>query len=101
MSIIREVKESPLAQGSDERIAYQLTTTPWGSSPSSVVVKLYTWPDKTDVSSTKLSGATSAVGDIITTPLVIALVAGTKYHLEIQWVSSGNTFEAFAEINGE
>ena len=38
---IRKVKESPLVQGVDERIAYTLTTTPWGSSPSSpsVVVK--------------------------------------------------------------
>ena len=33
---IREVKESPLPQGIDERIAYTLTTTPWGSNPGTL-----------------------------------------------------------------
>ena len=31
---IREIVESPLPQGKDEKIAYRLTTTPWGGTPS-------------------------------------------------------------------
>ena len=101
MSLTREVKESPLYQGSDERIAYTLTTTPWGGTPASPTVVIKTWPDGTDVSATKLTGNASANGDVITTPLVISLTSGQKYHLEIKWTNSGNTFEAYAEIIGE
>ena len=98
--ISREVKEGELEQGQDEIIAYTLTTTPWGSSPTSVVVTLWditaaTW---TDVSSTMLSGAASAIGDVITTPLVTGLTAGSTYRLEIKFVTGGNTLEAYAEI---
>ena len=41
MTVPRDAKESPLLQGADEQIAYQLTTTPWGSTPTSVDVKCY------------------------------------------------------------
>jgi hypothetical protein len=105
MAINREIKESPLHQGADETIAYTLTTTPWGSSPGSLAVKLYsvnlTTGALTDVSSTKLSGSASAVGDVITTPAVTALAAGTTYRLEIKFTCSGNIFEAWASVVGE
>ena len=99
----REVVEGMLDQGADEIIAYQLTTTPWGSSPSSVSVALWditaaTW---TDVSTTKLSGSPSATGDVITTPLVTGLTAGSTYRLEIKFVTGGNTLEAYAVIQAE
>jgi hypothetical protein len=98
----REVLESPLpAQGVDERIAYSLTTTPWGSTPTSVVVKLKTWPDGKDVTTEHTSGSASVAGDVITTPLIIGLKAGMHYRLEIQFVVSGNTFEAFGFVDGE
>lgn len=106
----RRIKEGKQFQGADERIAYTLTTTPWGSSPASLVVKLWdvtTDPDMqaaaywTDVSTTKLSGSASAIGDVITTPLVIGLVAGNLYRCEVQFVCSGNTFEAWALIEAQ
>ncbi len=101
---IRRVKESPLHQGVDEQVAYALTTTPWGSSPGSVSVKLFSLDStgaKTDVSSTKLTGSPSVDGDVITTPLVISLAAGTDYRMEIKFTCSGNVFEAWAVIKGE
>ncbi len=97
--IKREVKESPLAQGADEQIAYSLTTTPWGSSPSSVSVKIYNLATGVDLTTTNLSGSASAAGDVITTPLVTALVAGVSYKLEIKFTSGTSIFEAFAKIN--
>lgn len=97
----REIKESPLMQGIGERIAYTLTTTPWGSTPTSPVVKLKTCPDLIDVSSTKLNGSASANGDVITTPLIIDLQDGKEYRLEITFVCSGNTFMAWAKVLGE
>lgn len=103
MTISREVKESKLLQGADEKIAYQLTTTPWGSTPTSVAVKCYdiTTGARTDVTSANLSGSASVNGDIITCPVLQSLTAGNWYRLEIQFVSGGNTWEAYAVIQAE
>lgn len=99
----REIVQSPLNQGADEQIAYTLTTTPWGSSPTSVAVTLFSYSGTayTDVSSTLLSGTASVSGDIITLPKVINLVADTRYRLEIKFTSGSNIFEPYAWINGE
>jgi hypothetical protein len=94
------ITESPLTQGEDEQIAYTLTTTPWGSSPSDVSVVLKN-SSGTDVSATYLSGSASVAGDVITTPVVKSLVAGTQYRLEIKFTVSGNIFEAFGFIDAE
>lgn len=97
---LREFIESPLRQGKDEQIAYTLTTTPWGSSPSSPVVTIYDQTG-TDVSTTNLSGSASAAGDVVTTPKVISLTAGKRYRLEIKFTSGGNVFEVYGYILGE
>jgi hypothetical protein len=94
----REIIESPWEQGVEEIRTYQLTTTPWGSSPSSPVVKLYEGASLTDVSATKLSGAASVAGDVITTPAVTGLTENLIYRLEIKFVTGGRTEEAWAEI---
>lgn len=101
MAVRRKIKESPIRQGEDEQIAYNLTTTPWGSSPTSLSVALKTLPDLTDVSSTHLSGSASAVGDVITTPVVSGLEAGKTYRMEIKFTVSGNVMEAWAVIEAE
>ena len=100
MSVSRKIKESPLRQGVDEQIAYALTTTPWGSSPSSVAVVVKDNNDA-DVSANCLSGSASVSGDVITTPVVKSLVAGKRYRLEIRFTVSGNICEAWAEMWGE
>ena len=99
----RTIRESPLYQGEDEIIAYQLTTTPWVSTPAGPTVKIFSILHgvKTDTTVTNLSGAASVGGDIITTPLVTGLVAGTEYRLEIKWTSGGNTWEAWTTIVGQ
>lgn len=96
----RRIKESPLVQGVDERIAYLLTTTPWGSSPGTITVVLKSAAG-TDVSATYLSGAASVAGDVITTPIIHSLVNDTQYRLEIKFICSGNTFEAWADVYGQ
>ena len=98
---LREVKESPLPQGVDERIAYTLTTTPWGSSPGTLSTALKTLPGLIDVSAAKLTGSTTASGDVITSPVVFGLVSGQQYRLEFKFTCSGNVFEAFLILQGE
>ena len=104
MAVEREIVESPMPQGTDEIVAYTLTTTQWGSTPTSPVVKVYdiTADAYTDVTTTVMpTGSPSVVGDIITLPALKLLTAGSKYRVEIKFVISGNTFEAFAVVHGE
>lgn len=103
MAVSRQVREGRLVQGEDEQIAYAITTTPWGSDPVVVAVTLYDITDgqRTDVSDTKLSGSSSATGDVITTPYVLGLTPGSLYRLEVAFECSGNIFECYVEILGE
>ena len=103
MSVARQVQESPLVQGEDEAITYTLTTTPWGSSPSSSAVKAYDITDggETDVSGTVLNGSPSEVGDVITLPSVESLTAGKRYRIDVKFTAGGNTLEAYAIIEAE
>lgn len=103
MTVTREVIESPLLQGTDEQIAYQLTTTPWGGTPTSVAVTCYdiTTGTRTDVSSTNLTGSATVAGDVITCPILKSLTAGSTYRLEIKFTSGGNIWEAYAAVRAE
>lgn len=103
--ISREAIGSPFWQGEDEVLAYLVTTTPWASSPTSPTCKIFSYDPAadtyTDVTSTKMSGSASVSGDVITTPLVTSLTAGTKYRVEVKFVVSANTFELYFWIWAE
>ena len=92
----RKFKESPMNQSPGEIVAYLLTTTPWGSSPTSPAVTIK--QNGLDVTSDVTSGAASVASDVITTPLIQSLTAGKAYRIEIQFVTGGNTFEAIGLI---
>lgn len=103
MTIRREIKESPMPQGVDEEISYQLTTTPWGSTPSSISVTVYNITSgKTDVTSTVMpTNSPSPSGDVITLSKLKLLDAGNTYRVEIRFTCSGNVFETFAIVHGQ
>ena len=89
--------------GVDETIVYTLTTTPWGSSPSSEAAKIFEVDGDTltDVTTGLMSGNASATDDVITLPAIAGCTAGTDYRVEIIFTCSGNVFEAFAELKAE
>jgi hypothetical protein len=97
---IRIIKESPLYQGVDEQIAYTLTTTPWGSNPSSPVLVLKD-SGGNDVTATYTTGSTTVSGDVITTKTVRNLIAGQIYRLEIKFTIGGSVLEAWAELHAQ
>jgi hypothetical protein len=99
----RQVVETDLHQGVNESIAYTITTTPWGSSPSAVVVTAYdiTTGDFVDVSATVLSGVASVIGDVITLPKLQSLTARRRYRVDVKFTCSGNTFEPYFIVQGE
>lgn len=93
-----------MVQGIDEEIAYQLTTTNWGSSPSSVSVKVYdiAGGGYTDVTSTVMpTNSPSVNGDVITLSALKLLTYGKTYRVEVKFTCSGNVFEAYCEIQAE
>lgn len=102
----REIREGKQPQGIDESIVYTLTTTPWGSSPGTLSVKVYLIDQitgaRSDVTTTVMpAGSISAVGDVISLPALTALSVGEIYRIEVKFTCSGNIFEAYAYIYGE
>lgn len=100
---MRQVQEGRILQGAQEAIAYTLTTTPWGSAPSNITAKAYdvTSGKKEDVSEQVLFNSPSASGDIITLPILRELKIGHLYRLEVAFKCSGNTFQAYVEVQAE
>jgi len=95
-----DVKESPVDQGRDEEISYTLTTTPWGSTPTNVLVTAYDASATfKDVSSTVLSGSPSISGDVITLPVLKSLTMGHVYRVEIKFTVGGNVEETHVEVH--
>lgn len=94
----RFTNESPAIQGADESIAYGITTTPWGSTPTSVTMAVYdiTEADSpVDVTSTVVTGTVSTSGDVITTKRIRQLTLGQKYRVEVLFTdANSNIWEA-------
>lgn len=86
-----------LSQGNDEQIAYELTTTAWGSSPTNVEVKGYDITDgaRTDVTATIIPGTPTVAGDVISLPALKSLTAGKTYRIEVKFTAGGNVWEPF------
>lgn len=102
MAVSREVVEGLQYQGTDEKVYYTITTTPWGSTPTSVSVKAYDESNaSTDVSSAVLSGSATVSGDIITLPALYTLTAGHTYRVECKFTSSGNILEPYFRVRAQ
>jgi len=98
----REVSEGQQVQGEDEEIVYTITTTNWGSSPSSVsmVVKDASNSD-TDVTDDVTTGSISTSGDIITLKTISSLTAEHRYRVEVKFTSGSSIFETYFWIRAE
>ena len=94
-----------MPQGVDEIIAYTLTTTPWGSSPSSVSVAVKdvtAGAAATDVTNTVMpTNSPTVSGDVITLSPLKLLTDSHKYRVEVKFTCSGNVLEARAHILAE
>ena len=103
MAQAREITQGIQVQGVDEEIVYTVTTTPWGSTPTSpsVVVKSVT-AGLADVTATVMpSGSPSVLGDIVTLPTLKSLTENVSYRIELKFTSGGSIFEVFAFVQGE
>jgi hypothetical protein len=88
----------------DEIRSYNLTTTPWGGTPTDPVVKVFSVidGDHTDVSTTVMpTNSPSISGDVITLSPLKSLTEGIIYRMEILFVTGGNTEEPYCMIQAE
>ncbi len=94
-----EVVEGIQEQSSTEELIYSITTTPLGSSPSSVVVVAYLEGPETDVTSTVFpTNSPSVVGDVITLSPMKALTKGNTYRVEVKFTSGSNKWEPYFRV---
>lgn len=103
MTTLSRRVRGPQLQGVDESISYTLTTTPWGSAPTTIVI---TAKDETDagadVTNTVIPGVALINGDVITLPPLHSLTAAHVYRIEVRFTTAdGNTWEAYALITAE
>ena len=97
----RKAKQSPVGQGTNERIAYRFDFGMWGT-PTNPISKLYDMSTgKSDVSSTNLSGSSGVTGSWVFSPYVVLLSDGVKYRLEVEADFSNNHESGYLEIEGE
>lgn len=85
---VREFSEGLQVMGEDEAITFTLTTTNWGSSPTSPSMVVKT-SEGADVTATVTSGSASVSGDVITLPKISGLTAGTLYRVEVKFTTGG------------
>lgn len=99
MSSRRECIESPKEQSPDEAIAYAITTTAMGSSPTGVSMVVWDITDENypvNVTVTTTEGSQTVVGDVITTKRITSLTVGHKYRADVLFTdSSSNVHECF------
>lgn len=84
----REVRESPLIQGTWERRAYEFDFTDCGVTTiedKSVAVTA----GGVDVTNTVISGGPSVAGLVVTTPPLANVQVGTVYHLYARVIHDG------------
>jgi len=102
----REITDGQQVQGVDEKIYYQLITTPWGGSPAAPVITGFkkdasgAW---VDVTATIFPINTPSVsGDNLVLPRLEGLVEGGEYRIEMRWTHPGGSLiEAYALLSGQ
>lgn len=101
----REVKGAVRGVGRNERVLFTLTTTRWMTAPESATAKIYEvevdGEQLTDVTATRMTGACSIDGDVITLPVVFGLEVGRVYLVEVVFVKATSTLSAVAWVMGE
>ena len=99
----REIVEGTIYQGVNESVAYSITTTVVGSSPTSVSFKIYsvdTQGIETDVTATLAAGSATVSGDIITLPKLSGVSNRGSYRIAVKFTSGGNVYEHYARLIG-
>ena len=95
-----EVLEGIQIQSADEEIVYSVTTTNWGSDPSSVSVVAYEEGNPEPVTATVFPvNSPAIVEDTIMLSPLKALTAGKAYRIEVKFTSGSNIYECYFRVH--
>ena len=100
---IRSVVQGIQRQGIDESVIYNVTTTPWGSSPTTCSMGVWervtgVWTNCTTATTT---GALSTFGDVITLPQILSLNEGHTYRVITEFITGGQSLSCYFDVFGE
>lgn len=100
MASIREVKERILYQGADEELSYEITTTPWGSTPVVAEDTVAAYDESVDEDVTETVFPTNAPStnstDVITLSPLKELKVDHRYRIEVPFTDSdSNVWELY------
>jgi hypothetical protein len=101
MSQRRSFTDSPIPQGTNERIRYQIDTTRYGGAPENVVLTVVDTVTNQVVTNTVASGSPDVVGNVITLPPIHSLVPGHEYRFAVRFDAGGHTWEPYGLIRAE
>ena len=97
--IKREVTEGIQDQSSSEEIIYTITTTNWGSNPSSISAVAYEEGNSTAVTATVFPVNTpTAAEDVISLSPLKALTIGKTYRIEVKFTVSAQILECYFRV---
>ncbi|KKN56929.1 hypothetical protein LCGC14_0567210 [marine sediment metagenome] len=100
--MVLEVAEGLQYMSADERLAHQITTTHWVSSPTSPAVVAYDENDGSDVTSTVYPTNSPFVnGDVISLSLLRDLSVGHAYRIEVKFTVGSNIYECYFRVKCE
>jgi len=104
MSSIREVVENRQPVGLNERLIFRLTTTNWGSAPTSIVVASFKYDDETYTNNTTSVfpvNSPSVNGDIISLSPLVPQAISDVYYITVKFTSGGSIWESFFWVDVE
>ena len=96
-----DVLEGTRYQGKNESCAYKITTTPWGSVPTSPSATAFdtTSGVEQNVTTTVFPTNTPTVaGDIITLSVLTALAVSHIYRIEVKFTIGVNIFSCYFTV---
>ncbi len=97
----RKFKESPIRQGEDEALRYQIDITPWDSGLQSTGLQVVVKTKSGTVYPNGTSGNPSVSGSVITTSTIQNLSNNHTYRLEVLFNANSGLWEAWGELIGE
>jgi hypothetical protein len=100
----RRIIPNTIGQGKNEEISYKIDFTKWcrnGNPPTIATVQLLRQDTGADVTVANCTGASSILGNEITTPSIHSLLPDIQYRLNVRGTIDGNILEAWVIIVGE
>ena len=98
----RELSNSPVTQGVDEKIAWSITVLT-GHTPTSITPTVKDLSDSSAVVTNDVmpTGSASAVANVITLPLLQGLTANHRYRVEVKYNNGSEVFEPWFIVKAE